>query len=116
MSDGVFERRNNFLDVRRQLAMTLDARPERDWRRKDQGTVQANRIANGVRSASSATTTSTSMSFGSGFVVTIEPKTAMLFMPGNCRTDVTNRALRAGALRTNGAASGTTPDVGCRLP
>src|SRR6266550_3906739 len=43
MLDGVFERRNNFLDVRRQLAMTLDVRPERDWRRKDQGTVQTNR-------------------------------------------------------------------------
>jgi hypothetical protein len=44
MLDGVFECRNNFLDVRRQPATTLDVRPERDWRRKDQGTVQTNRV------------------------------------------------------------------------
>jgi len=44
MLDGVFERRNNCLDVRRQLAMTLDVRPERDWRRKDQRTIQTNRV------------------------------------------------------------------------
>ena len=43
MLDGVFERHNNFLDVPRQLAMPLDVRPERDWRRKDQGTIQIGR-------------------------------------------------------------------------
>lgn len=43
MLDGVFESRNNFFDVRRQLAATLDRRPQRDRRRKNQGAVQANR-------------------------------------------------------------------------
>ena len=44
MLDGVFERHKNFFNVRRQTATTLDAWPERDWRRKDQAAVQANRV------------------------------------------------------------------------
>ena len=35
---------NNFFDVRRQLVTTLDRRPDRDRRRKNQGAVQANCI------------------------------------------------------------------------
>ena len=42
--DGVFERRNYCLDVRRQLAATCDVRPDCDWRREDQGAVQTNRV------------------------------------------------------------------------
>jgi hypothetical protein len=44
MLDGVFERCNNFVDVRRQLATTLDVWPQRDWRGKHQAAVQANRF------------------------------------------------------------------------
>ena len=44
MLDGVFERHKNFFDVWRQMAMTLDVWPERDWWRKDQAAVQANRF------------------------------------------------------------------------
>jgi hypothetical protein len=32
MLDGVFQCRNHFLDIRRQLATTLDPWPQRDWR------------------------------------------------------------------------------------
>ena len=44
MLDGVFERRNNFLDVRRQLAPTLDDWPQRYRRGKNQAAVQCDRI------------------------------------------------------------------------
>jgi hypothetical protein len=44
MLDGVFECRNNFLDVRRQLAPTLDEWPQRDRRGKNQRAVQRDRI------------------------------------------------------------------------
>jgi len=44
MLDGVFERRNNFLDVRRQLVATCDVRPKGDGWRQDQGAVQTNRV------------------------------------------------------------------------
>jgi hypothetical protein len=44
MLDGVFECRNHFFDVRRQLATTLDLWPQRNRRRQNQGTVQRNGI------------------------------------------------------------------------
>ena len=44
MLDGMFERRNNFFDVRRQPATTLGVRPQRDWWGKHQGAVQHDRI------------------------------------------------------------------------
>jgi hypothetical protein len=44
MLDGVFECRNHFFDVRRQLATTLDLGPQRDRRGQNQGAVQRNGI------------------------------------------------------------------------
>jgi hypothetical protein len=44
MLDGVFECRNHFFDVRRQLATTLDLWPQRDRRGQNQGAVQRNGI------------------------------------------------------------------------
>lgn len=44
MLDGVFERRNKFFDIRRQLAMPLDTWPQCDRRKENQGAVQVNRI------------------------------------------------------------------------
>jgi hypothetical protein len=40
MLDGVFECRNYFFDIRRQLATTLDLWPQRDRRGQNQGAVQ----------------------------------------------------------------------------
>ncbi len=42
--DGVFERHKNFFDIWRHMATTLDAWPERDWRREDQAGVQPNGV------------------------------------------------------------------------
>jgi hypothetical protein len=44
MLDGVFECRNHFFDVRRQLATTLDLWPQSDRRGQNRGAVQRNGI------------------------------------------------------------------------
>src|SRR4051812_9913978 len=44
MLDGMFECRNNFFDVSRQLGTTLNVWPQRDRRGKNQGAVQRDRI------------------------------------------------------------------------
>ncbi len=48
-------------------------------------------VAKGARSASSATTTRTSMSLGSGLAVTMEPRRAMRRTPASCLMDTTKR-------------------------
>jgi hypothetical protein len=44
MLDGVFERRNNFFEIRRQLATTFDVWPQSDRWGENQGAVQRDRI------------------------------------------------------------------------
>jgi hypothetical protein len=44
MLDGVLKCRNNFFDIRRQLATALDVWPQRDRRRENHRAVQCDRI------------------------------------------------------------------------
>jgi len=55
MLDGVFQRRNNFVDVCGQRAPPLDERPQRDRRRVNQSAVQRDRIEIIVKIRSPAT-------------------------------------------------------------
>lgn len=53
--DGVFERRNDFLEIGRQLASPLDCGPQRDRRRSDESLAEGYRVEIVVKMGSSPT-------------------------------------------------------------